>query len=170
MKFTNIVTSLSLAAAATAGVRRYPMKNHTLPTTTIAGVEVVDTPIVREARKYVEVFNELQPYLYKHVMRTWLKGAAYLNANETLKSQVDLELHAVGTILHDMGWDSTYFLFFSHSISLLVFPLRPANLPEIAAYLRCSQCVQTLPGSAGKSRSLNSSTVYHCASLYFSTE
>jgi hypothetical protein len=41
-------------------------------------------------------------------MRTWLYGAAVINTNETLRREVDLEAHALGTILHDLGWDSMY--------------------------------------------------------------
>ncbi len=100
MKFSGVLSALTLAGAAAAA--KYP-------TTTIAGVEVIDTPIVRQARKTIEVFNGLQPYLYKHLYRTWLFGVAAINANETLKNSIDIELHAVGSILHDLGWDSTLF-------------------------------------------------------------
>ncbi|KAI1428067.1 hypothetical protein F5Y12DRAFT_711382 [Xylaria sp. FL1777] len=102
MKFSGIVSALTLAGGVAAAVTKYPTK---YPTTTIAGVEVIDTQLVREARKAIEVFNELQPYLYKHLYRTWLFGAAAINANETLKNSIDIELHAVGTLLHDLGWD-----------------------------------------------------------------
>ncbi|GAW23119.1 hypothetical protein EKO27_g5178 [Xylaria grammica] len=98
MKFSGVLPVLALAGAAAAKPGKYP-------TTTIAGVEVVDTPLVREARQLIEVFNELQPYLYKHLHRTWLFGAAAINANETLKATIDLEFHAVGSLLHDLGWD-----------------------------------------------------------------
>ncbi|KAI8628008.1 hypothetical protein F5Y19DRAFT_150201 [Xylariaceae sp. FL1651] len=106
MKFSGLFSVLTLAGAAAAS------PHGKYPTTTIAGVEVIDTQLVRDARELVKGFNELQPYLYKHLMRTWLFGAAAFNANETLKSSIDLELHAVGTLLHDLGWDmrpnSTY--------------------------------------------------------------
>ncbi|KAJ8126220.1 hypothetical protein O1611_g7419 [Lasiodiplodia mahajangana] len=38
-------------------------------------------------------------------MRSWLFGAAAFNNNATLKASIDLEAHAVGTLLHDLGWD-----------------------------------------------------------------
>ncbi|GAW15704.1 hypothetical protein ANO14919_051230 [Xylariales sp. No.14919] len=98
MKFINVATFL--AAAATA--RCTPPKN--LPTTTLYGVEVVDTQLVRDARAIIKDFDD---FLYKHSMRTWLFGAAAIAANETLKKTIDLELHAVSTILHDLGWDMT---------------------------------------------------------------
>ncbi|KAI2638380.1 hypothetical protein GGS21DRAFT_436221 [Xylaria nigripes] len=111
MKFvTGLVSSLALTGAAAAAPRSrkpsYPENhNKTLPTTTIAGVEVVWTPIVQDAVELVKEFIPLQPYLYNHVMRTWLLGAAGLNNNATLKASVDLEVHALGSLLHDMGWD-----------------------------------------------------------------
>ncbi|KAI1811840.1 hypothetical protein GGS20DRAFT_561119 [Poronia punctata] len=102
MKFT---TGLVSALLATGAVANNVKCRDDLPTTTIAGVEVVNTQIVQDALALVEGFKELQPYLYNHVVRTWLLGAAALNNNETLKEQVDLELHAVGCLLHDLGWD-----------------------------------------------------------------
>ncbi|KAI3327669.1 hypothetical protein HD806DRAFT_483573, partial [Xylariaceae sp. AK1471] len=99
MKFSTVFTSLALAATATC----HPKSPH-VPTTVVAGVEVVDTQLVRDARAIISKFT---PYLYKHCMRTWLLGAAAINANRTLKATVDLELHAVSTILHDLGWDMT---------------------------------------------------------------
>ncbi|KAI0468358.1 hypothetical protein F4859DRAFT_212525 [Xylaria cf. heliscus] len=93
MKFFSVLALASAVAAA-----KYP-------TTTVAGVEVIDTQLVREARELIKVFQNKQPYLVKHLYRTWLFGAAAINANETLKSTIDLELHAVGTLLHDLGWD-----------------------------------------------------------------
>jgi hypothetical protein len=42
-------------------------------------------------------------YLYKHVMRGWLFGALILSHNATLAADVDLEVHAVAALLHDLG-------------------------------------------------------------------
>jgi len=97
MKF--LAVSAALAVAVSARCTGTP-----LPTTILHGVEVVDTQIVRDARKVIENFT---PYLHKHSLRTWLLGAAAINANETLKATLDLEAHAVATILHDLGWDMT---------------------------------------------------------------
>ncbi|KAI1751203.1 hypothetical protein F4782DRAFT_506182 [Xylaria castorea] len=101
MKFLATVTSLAFAATASCTPGHYPSR---LPTTTLYGVEVVDTQIVRDARNVIKDFT---PYLHKHSLRTWLLGAAAINANKTLKASVDMELHAVSTILHDLGWDMT---------------------------------------------------------------
>lgn len=104
MKFSGVVSALALTGAALG--RATGKAGKQLPTTTIAGIEVVDTQIVRDAIKVVEEFIPLQPYLYAHVMRSWLFGAAAFNNNATLKAQIDLEAHALGTLLHDLGWDS----------------------------------------------------------------
>ncbi|RYC59752.1 hypothetical protein CHU98_g6450 [Xylaria longipes] len=109
MKFSAALSVLALAGTSIATPQKgyttvkYPTTKY--PTTTLAGLEVIDTPLVRDVRKLVEEFNELQPYLYKHVMRTWLWGVAAMKANETLKNMIDPELQAVGSMMHDMGWD-----------------------------------------------------------------
>ncbi|KAI1167008.1 hypothetical protein F5B18DRAFT_603360 [Nemania serpens] len=104
MKFSGLVSGLAIVGAAVAAPPKTPVECK-LPTTKIAGVEVVNTKIVQDALTLVKAFIPLQPYLYNHVVRTWLLGAAALNNNATLKAQVDLELHAVGSLLHDLGWD-----------------------------------------------------------------
>jgi hypothetical protein len=103
MKVNSIISVLALSATAFASPK--PKGHKHLPTTVIAGVEVVDTQIVRDAHALITKFPE---YLYFHSIRTWLFGAATINANATLKAEVDLEAHALGAILHDLGWDSTY--------------------------------------------------------------
>ncbi|KAI0912878.1 hypothetical protein F4824DRAFT_88112 [Ustulina deusta] len=101
MKFAaGVISALAVASTTMAAPKKC-----NLPTTTIAGVEVVDTQLVRDAHNLVKAFIPLQPYLYNHLLRTWLLGAAALNNNATLKSQVDVELHAVGSLLHDLAWD-----------------------------------------------------------------
>ncbi|KAI1197816.1 hypothetical protein F5X97DRAFT_300930 [Nemania serpens] len=102
MKFSTLISALALTGAAVAAPNH---KGKKLPTTRIANIEVVDTPLVRDAIKEVKKFIPLQPYLYNHVMRSWLFGAAAFNNNRTLKAQIDLEAHAIGTLLHDLGWD-----------------------------------------------------------------
>jgi hypothetical protein len=117
MKFSTIVSALTLAGLAIAAPGTAGKK---LPTTKIANIEVVDTPLVRDVIKEVKKFIPLQPYLYNHVMRSWLFGAAAFNNNQTLKKEIDLEAHAVGTLMHDMGWDS------------MSPRLRPRSNPHIA--------------------------------------
>ncbi|KAI8629348.1 hypothetical protein F5Y19DRAFT_78809 [Xylariaceae sp. FL1651] len=82
-----------------------PGKHHqSYPTTTIAGIEVVDTQIVRDARKLIET-SGFHDYVVKHMIRSWLYGAQQLNQNETLKALVDPEAQAITILLHDLGWD-----------------------------------------------------------------
>jgi hypothetical protein len=106
MKFSAGLVSGLAATGATAAALK--CRTEELPTTTIAGVEVINTKIVQDALALVEEFKPLQPYLYNHVVRTWLLGAAALNNNATLKAQVDLEVHALGSLLHDLAWDRTF--------------------------------------------------------------
>lgn len=106
MKASTIVSALALVGAAVA-YPRHGKAGKKLPTTKIANIEVVDTQLVRDAIAEVKKFIPLQPYLYNHVMRSWLFGAAAFNNNATLKAEIDLEAHAIGTLLHDLGWDST---------------------------------------------------------------
>jgi hypothetical protein len=73
-----------------------------LPMTTIAGVQVVYTPIVRDAIDYAKANGDNMTY--KHIIRSWLFGALEI-ANNTNLSSTDLEVHAVAAILHDLGWD-----------------------------------------------------------------
>jgi hypothetical protein len=64
----------------------------------IAGVRVPDSPLISEALEYAQELYE--PYLFNHAMRSWLFAAEI----ERLKSiDCDLEVVAVGTILHDIG-------------------------------------------------------------------
>jgi hypothetical protein len=118
MKASSILSALALTSAAAARPR-YAKRN--VPTTKIANIEVVDTPLVRDAIKVVEAFIPLQPYLYNHVMRSWLFGAAVFNNNATLKAEIDLEAHAIGTLLHDLGWDSTLPLESLRLIYLIIY-------------------------------------------------
>ncbi|KAI1165428.1 hypothetical protein F5B18DRAFT_610943 [Nemania serpens] len=104
MKILNVLASLTLAATASCTPKPNHGSHGKLPTTHLYGVEVIDTQIVRDARAVIKNFK---PYLQKHSLRTWLLGSAAINANKTLKAQLDLELHAVTTILHDLGWDMT---------------------------------------------------------------
>ncbi|KAI0141886.1 hypothetical protein GGR57DRAFT_486366 [Xylariaceae sp. FL1272] len=101
MKFASFVSALALAGAGAAA----PEKSKGVKTRKIANIEVIDTPLVNAAIDLVRVFQPIQPYLYNHVLRTWLFGSAALNNNATLKASIDLELHAIGSMLHDLGWD-----------------------------------------------------------------
>lgn len=72
---------------------------------TLAGIHVIDTPLVRAAEAFAQAHST--PAIYKHVMRSWLFGTLLINADATLASSIDREAHAVATLLHDLGWDRT---------------------------------------------------------------
>lgn len=79
--------------------------NAPYPNTTIAGLTVIDTPIVRAAREFTRAHAD--DATYKHQVRSWLFGSQIIANNETLKNTIDIEVQAVAAILHDLGWDQT---------------------------------------------------------------
>ncbi|KFA72159.1 hypothetical protein S40288_07079 [Stachybotrys chartarum IBT 40288] len=91
-----IATLLSLAAFTQA-------RAISAATRELAGVTVVDSPLVRSAETYAQQHSSFA--VYKHVMRSWLYGVLMINMNQTLSDNIDLEVHAVSTLLHDLGWD-----------------------------------------------------------------
>ncbi|KAI0382421.1 hypothetical protein F5Y04DRAFT_252635 [Hypomontagnella monticulosa] len=113
MLFTKSVSLLlagSFGAAAVLGPSIRPrgapvLANAPYPNTTIAGVTVIDTPIVRLAQEFTR--NHSTEAVFKHQMRAWLFGSLIVNANETLRNTVDIEVQAVAALLHDLGWDMT---------------------------------------------------------------
>jgi hypothetical protein len=64
----------------------------------IAGVSVPDSPLISEAVEYAQKLYE--PYLFNHAMRSWL-FAAELGRLKGI--DCDLEVVAVGAVLHDIG-------------------------------------------------------------------
>jgi hypothetical protein len=64
----------------------------------LAGVSVPDTPLVTRAIEYAREHSE--PYLFNHVMRSWLFAVTLAQRNQTAH---DEEVLAVATILHDLG-------------------------------------------------------------------
>ena len=69
----------------------------------LAGIEVVDTPLVHDAIELARDSSEL--YLFNHAMRSWLFG---LLIAEGAKPAADPELLAVSAILHDLGLTDRY--------------------------------------------------------------
>ena len=69
----------------------------------LAGIKVVDTPLVRDAIELARNLSE--PYLFNHVMRSWL--FAVVIAGDA-KPAPDPELLAVSGILHDLGLTDRY--------------------------------------------------------------
>ena len=64
----------------------------------IAGVSVPDSPLITEAIDYARTLYD--PYLFNHAMRSWLFAA---KIGQSKGIDCDLEVVAVGTILHDIG-------------------------------------------------------------------
>src|ERR1700751_4698133 len=69
----------------------------------LAGIEVVDTPLVHDAIELAR--NSSEPYLFNHVMRSWLFGVLIAQG---AKPAPDPELLAVSAILHDLGMSDRY--------------------------------------------------------------
>src|SRR5580658_2561978 len=68
-----------------------------------AGIKVPDTVLVRDA---VDLSRSLlEPYLFNHVMRSWLFGVLL---SEGAEIAPDAELLAVAAVLHDLGLTKRY--------------------------------------------------------------
>jgi hypothetical protein len=68
------------------------------PSRVLAGVSVPDTSLVSRAVEYARTHSE--PYLFNHVMRSWLFGATLAQIDGTPH---DAEVLAVMAVLHDVG-------------------------------------------------------------------
>jgi len=68
-----------------------------------AGIKVPDTALVRDAIDLSR--GLLEPFLFNHVMRSWLFGILLSEAAEVAP---DAELLAVAAILHDLGLTERY--------------------------------------------------------------
>jgi len=64
----------------------------------VAGVLVPDTPLVTRAIEFAREHSE--PYLFNHVMRSWLFAVSLAELNQ---AAYDGEVLAVATLLHDLG-------------------------------------------------------------------
>jgi hypothetical protein len=69
-----------------------------IATRLLAGVSVPDTPLIAKAIEYAREHSE--PYLFNHVMRSWLFAVALAQRNRTAH---DAEVLAVTILLHDLG-------------------------------------------------------------------
>jgi hypothetical protein len=64
----------------------------------MAGVSVPDSPLITETLEYAQKLYE--PYLFNHAVRSWLFAA---KVGQLKSIDCDLEVVAIGTILHDIG-------------------------------------------------------------------
>jgi HD superfamily phosphodiesterase len=69
----------------------------------LAGIKVLDTPLVRDAIELSR--SSLEPYLFNHVMRSWLFAILLSGGADPAP---DPELLAVSAILHDLGLTERY--------------------------------------------------------------
>jgi len=77
----------AIAPAATGGKTRV-----------LAGVTVIDTPLIARVLEYVRKISE--PYLFNHAVRSWLFAA---RLGQLEGGSYDEEVVAVATLLHDIG-------------------------------------------------------------------
>ena len=64
----------------------------------MAGVSVPDSPLISEVLEYAQTLYE--PFLFNHAVRSWLFAA---KIGQVKGIDCDLEVVAIGTILHDIG-------------------------------------------------------------------
>src|SRR5437660_12209852 len=69
----------------------------------LAGIKVPDTVLIRDAIDLSRSASE--PFLFNHVMRSWLYGVLL---SENAERAPDPELLAVATILHDLVLTDRY--------------------------------------------------------------
>lgn len=69
----------------------------------VAGVWVADTPLIARAIEYAR--NNCEPYLFNHVMRSWLFAVSIAQAKHLAH---DVEVLAVATLLHDIGLSAAF--------------------------------------------------------------
>jgi hypothetical protein len=74
------------------------MADPAVPMRLLAGVAVPDTPLVSRAIAYAR--EHCEPYLFNHVMRSWLFAVLVADLRKT---KHDAEVLAVATVLHDLG-------------------------------------------------------------------
>jgi hypothetical protein len=72
-------------------------------TRSLAGIAVPDTPLVARAIEYAREHSE--PYLFNHVMRSWLFSVAIAQLRN---APHDPEVLAVATVLHDLGLEKAF--------------------------------------------------------------
>jgi len=69
----------------------------------LTGITVADTPLVDKAIEYAR--QKCEPYLFNHVVRSWLFGA---RLGQLQNIAHDAEVLAVGTLLHDITLNEAF--------------------------------------------------------------
>ncbi|MET0582785.1 MAG: HD domain-containing protein [Pseudoxanthomonas sp.] len=75
-----------------------PTATPSLPTRLLAGIPVPDTPLVARTIEFARAHSD--PYLFNHVMRSWLFATLIA---EQKGEPYDAEVLAVSALLHDLG-------------------------------------------------------------------
>ena len=75
----------------------------TLATRLLAGVPVPDSPLISRTIEYAR--ENAEPYLFNHVMRSWLFAVALAQLKHSV---YDEEVLAVAIILHDLGLSEAF--------------------------------------------------------------
>jgi hypothetical protein len=75
-----------------------------LPTRVFAGVTIPDTPLITKALEYTKAHSA--DFAFNHVQRSMLFGFIIASKIPSLAER-DLEVHAIGALMHDIGWDPT---------------------------------------------------------------
>jgi hypothetical protein len=83
------------------GITTLDASHVAVPVRVLAGVSVPDTSLVSRAIEYARQHSE--PYLFNHVMRSWLFAVRLAQLDGTPH---DGEVLAVATVLHDVGLSS----------------------------------------------------------------
>jgi len=73
------------------------------PTRVLAGIPVPSTPLIDRSIELARASSE--PYLFNHVMRSWLFATALAQLDQ---SDHDAEVLAVATVLHDIGLSKAF--------------------------------------------------------------
>src|SRR5262249_19143641 len=69
----------------------------------LAGITVPDTPLVGRTIEYAR--QKCEPYLFNHVVRSWLFAA---RIGQLQNTEYDAEVVAVGTLLHDITLNESF--------------------------------------------------------------
>jgi hypothetical protein len=89
-----------MSTATTAIERRVHSAGETR---VLAGVLVPDTPVIARSIEYARHHSE--PYLFNHVMRSWLFSVSLARLKQVAH---DAEVLAVATLLHDIGLSQAF--------------------------------------------------------------
>lgn len=80
------------------------MHSSDMPTTTLAGITVPNTPLIKAAISHARAHSS--DMTYNHIMRSWLFSTLAVQ-RAAPPDTIDLEVQSLAALLHDLGWDCT---------------------------------------------------------------